>query len=162
MRRFVLSLAVITGTILGVVPVAEAQGDIGVRRVGIRGGLTVDPDQVHVGLHVNAGQFASKVRFQPSFDVGFGSNRVVGTINIDALYTFEPRSWAPYLGGGLGVSLTHRDSGRKAGGAGDFDVGAGLNLIGGFEWGEASKYLLEARVGVGDLPDLKLTVGINF
>lgn len=161
MRRCVLSLAVIVWTVVGVASAAEAQQDIGVRRVGIRGGLTIDPDQVHVGLHINAGQFAPKVRFQPSFELGFGSDRVVATINIDALYTFEPRSWVPYLGGGLGVSLTHRDSGRGDG-DGDFDVGAGLNLIGGFEWGEANKYLLEARVGVGDIPALKLTVGLNF
>lgn len=161
MRRRVLSLAVIVGTIFCVAPAAEAQNDIGVRQVGIRGGLTIGPDQVHAGLHVNAGQFAPKVRFQPSFEIGFGSDRVVGTINIDALYTFEPRSWVPYLGGGLGVSFIHRDSGREAG-DGNFDVGAGLNLIGGFEWGEASKYLLEARVGVGGIPDFKLTVGLNF
>lgn len=161
MRRRVFSLAVIVGTIFCIAPAAEAQGDIGVRQVGIRGGLTIDPDQVHLGLHVNAGQFAPKVRFQPSFEIGFGSDRVVGAINIDALYTFEPRSWVPYLGGGLGVSLIHRDFGREAG-DGDFDVGVGFNLIGGFEWGEASKYLLEARVGVGDIPDFKLTIGLNF
>jgi len=161
MRRSVLSLAVIVGTVFWAVPAAQAQDNIGVRRVGVRGGLTVNPDQVHVGLHVNAGQFAPKVRFQPSFEVGFGSDRVVGTFNVDVLYIFDPRPWVPYLGGGLGVSLVHRDSGGGDGG-GDFDVGAGLNLIGGFEWGEASKYLLEARVGVGDIPDFKLTVGVNF
>ncbi|GEM_PF-1054309 len=159
MRRGALFFAAIW-TIFCLAPsTAGAQEDLGLRRLGVRGGVTIDPDQVHVGLHVNGGQFAPKIRFQPSLEIGFGSDRVVGTINIDALYTFDPRPWIPYLGGGVGVSLIHRDSGR---GDGDFDVGAGLNLIGGFEWGEASKYLLEARVGVGNLPDLKLTVGINF
>jgi len=161
MRRSVLSLAVIVGTVFWAVPAVEAQDGIGVRRFGVRGGLTVDPDQVHLGLHVNAGQFAPKVRFQPSFEVGFGSDRVVGTFNVDALYTFDPRPWVPYLGGGLAVSLKYRDSARGDG-DGDFAVGAGLNLVGGFEWGEAGKYLLEARVGVGDIPDFKLTVGLNF
>ena len=88
-----------------------------------------------------------------------GATGIVGAINLDALYTFEPRSWTPYLGGGLGISLVGRDS-RNDGD--DFDVGAGLNLFGGFEWGEANKYLLEARVGVGDIPAFKLTVGLNF
>ena len=158
MRRCLLSLAVMAGTVFCVAP-AQAQVDIGVRQFGIRGGLTIGPDQVHMGLHLNAGRFAPKVRFQPSFELGFGSDRVVGTINLDALYIFEPRSWVPYLGGGLGVSFIHRDSAQEAGDS-DFDLGVGLNLIGGFEWG--SKYLLEARVGVGDNPDFKLTVGMNF
>jgi hypothetical protein len=37
-----------------------------------------------------------------------------------------------------------------------------VNLVGGFEFGNADKYLLEARVGIGDIPDFKLTIGINF
>ena len=140
---------------------AEAQEDLGVRRLGIRGGVTIDPDQVHVGVHINAGQFAPKVRFQPSFELGFGSDRTIGTVNVDALYTFDPRPWRPYLGGGLGISLVSRDSGRGDGNN-DLDVEAGLNLIGGLEWGASHKYLLEARAGVGGIPDFKLTVGINF
>ena len=74
-------------------PPAHAQEDIGIRRVGIRGGLTVNPDQGHVGLHINAGRFAERVRFQPSFDVGFGSDRIVGTINVDG--SFTEKSWTP-------------------------------------------------------------------
>ena len=141
--------------------IAEAQEDLGLRRFGARGGVTIDPDQVHIGVHINAGQFAPKVRFQPSFELGFGSDRTVGAINIDAIYTFDPRPWTPYLGGGLGISLIHRDAGPDNGG-GDLNTEAGLNLIGGLEWGDAHRYLLEARVGVGGIPDFKLTVGINF
>jgi hypothetical protein len=147
---------------LGLVPAAaEAQSDIGVRRVGIRGGVTVDPDQGHIGVHVNAGNFAPKVRFQPSFEVGFGSDRVVGMIHVDAFYTFESSGWSPYLGGGLGIGIISRDRGRNDGDD-DINVEAGVNLVGGFEWGAANKYLLEARVGIGDIPDFKLTVGMNF
>lgn len=131
------------------------------RRFGIRGGATIDPDQVHIGVHINAGQFAPKVRFQPSFELGFGNDRIVGAINIDALYTFDPRPWRPYLGGGLGVSLISRDSG-PGDGDDDLNVEAGLNLIAGFEWGARHRYLLEARAGVGDIPDFKVTVGISF
>lgn len=140
---------------------AQAQADIGVRRVGIRGGLTVDPDQGHIGLHVNAGNFAPRVRFQPSFEIGFGSDRVVGMINIDAFYNFDQGGWSPYLGGGLGIGIISRDRGRNDGDD-DVNVEAGVNLVGGFEWGEANKYLLEARVGIGDIPDFKLTIGLSF
>ena len=139
--------------------VAEAQSDIGVRRVGLRGGLTVDPDQGHIGMHINAGNFAPRVRFQPSFEIGFGSDRIVGMINIDAFYTFETSGWAPYLGGGLGVGIISRD---RCCGDDDVNVEAGVNLLGGFEWGDFNQYLLEARVGIGDIPDFKLTIGISF
>jgi hypothetical protein len=135
---------------------AEAQSDIGVRRFGIRGGLTVDPDQGHLGVHVNAGEFSDNLRFQPSFELGFGDDRVVAAINLDALYTFDPRPLVPYLGAGLGVAVTDRD------GDDDANVDAGLNIVGGFEWGDTSKYLLEARVGIGDIPEFKLTIGLNF
>lgn len=140
---------------------AAAQEGLGLRRFGVRGGVTIDPDQVHIGVHINAGQFAPKVRFQPSFELGFGSDRTIGTINIDALYTFDPRPWTPYLGGGLGISHIHRDFGPGKGDA-DHNTEVGLNLIGGLEWGDTHRYLLEARVGVGDIPGFKLTVGINF
>jgi hypothetical protein len=145
-----------------VVPqVVQAQTDIGVRRWGVRGGLTVDPDQGHVGLHLNAGNFAPKVRFQPSLEVGFGSDRIVTAINVDAFYHFNEQGWSPYLGGGLGVAVIGRDRGRNDGDD-DVNVEAGVNLVGGFEWGDADKYLLEARAGIGDIPDFKLTIGINF
>jgi len=139
----------------------EAQTDIGVRRVGVRGGLTIDPDQGHVGMHVNAGTFAERVRFQPSFEVGFGSDRIVLAIHVDAFYHFDTEGWSPYLGGGLGVGVIGRDRGRNDGDD-DVNVEAGVNLVGGFEWGEADKYMLEARVGIGDIPDFKLTIGFNF
>lgn len=153
-RTILLALAFACLSILLIRP-AEAQSDIGVRRFGIRGGLTVDPDQGHLGVHLNAGEFTDNLRFQPSFELGFGDDRIVAAINLDALYTFEPRPIVPYLGAGLGVAVTDRDER-------DTDVDAGLNIVGGFEFGDTSKYLLEARVGIGDIPEFKVTIGLNF
>jgi hypothetical protein len=138
----------------------EAANGIGFVGWGLRGGASIDPDQVHVGLHIDAGRFAPKVRFQPSFEVGFGNDRIVGAINLDAFYVFRARGWNPYLGGGLGVALIDFDRDRSGGD--DFKVEAGLNLIGGFEWGRNPRYLLEVRAGVGDIPELKVTAGVTF
>jgi hypothetical protein len=132
---------------------------LGFRGWGLRGGATIDPDQIHVGAHINAGEFAPRVRFQPSFEVGFGNDVILGAINLDALYTFRRRSWRPYLGGGLGVALVDSD---RNGGDDDFDVEAGLNLVAGFEWGPRRRYLLEIRAGVGDIPNFKVTAGIGL
>lgn len=155
MKRSLVLAAAVCVTFLLATP-ALAQSDFEVRRFGVRGGLTVNPDQGHVGVHVNAGDFTEDVRFQPSFELGFGSDRIVGMFNIDALYMFDPRPWRPYLGGGLGIGFTDRDDRDD-----DLDVDAGVNLVGGFEW-DSGKYLLEARVGIADIPDFKVTVGINF
>ena len=137
---------------------ASAQQPLGFRGWGLRGGVTIDPDQVHVGVHINAGEFAPRVRFQPSFELGFGNDLLVGAIHIDALYMFRQPSWRPYVGGGLGVALI--DSDRDGGD--DFNAEAGLNLVAGFEWGARRRYLLEVRAGVGDIPDFKVTAGIGL
>jgi hypothetical protein len=131
---------------------------LGFRGWGLRGGATIDPDQIHVGVHINAGEFAPRVRFQPSFEIGFGNDLIVGAVNLDALYLFRRPSWQPYLGGGLGVALVDSDRNRGD----DFNVEAGLNLVGGFEWGPRRRYLLEIRAGVGDIPDFKVTAGIGL
>jgi hypothetical protein len=83
------------GLFLAIARPVSAQQPLGFRTWGLRGGATVDPDQVHVGAHINAGEFAPRVRFQPSFEVGFGNDLVVGAINLDALYTFRRPSWRP-------------------------------------------------------------------
>jgi hypothetical protein len=133
---------------------AQVKAGLGFKGWGVRGGVTVNPDQFHVGAHINAGTFAPKVRFQPYFDIGFGNDVTVGTINLDAHYLIKAKGWRPYVGGGIGIALY--DFKRH------FDVEAGLNLIAGFEWGTHRKLILEVRGGVGDIPDLKVSVGVGF
>ncbi len=133
---------------------AQAKAGLGFKGWGVRGGVTVNPDQFHVGAHINAGTFAPKVRFQPYFDIGFGNNVTVGTVNLDAFYLISAKGWQPYVGGGLCVAFY--DYRRH------LDVEAGLNLVAGFEWGTHRKLILEARAGVGDIPDLKVSVGVGF
>jgi hypothetical protein len=142
---------------------SAAAQDLGVRSLGIRVGGNINPDQFDVGLHLDAGNFHPKVRFQPSFDFGFGDDTKLIMANLDALYLFSARPWRPYLGGGLGISFFD-----KSGGSG-FDAGAALNLVGGIEWGKvprgsraSRRYLFEVRIGVGDAPDLKLLFGFNI
>lgn len=160
LRAAVLALAVAGA---GVYP-AQAQ-EFGLEALGVRGGVSVNPDQFQFGVHVRAGTFTRNVRFQPSFEFGLGNGVRLGAANIDALYTFKPqRSFQPYAGGGLGINFIDVTEGVGAGTG--MDVQAVLNLVGGIEFGARSRaphrYLLELRVGVGDTPDLKVTAGITF
>jgi hypothetical protein len=124
---------------------------------GPRLGLTMDPDQVHFGAHLDAGYLAGQLRFQPAFEMGFGDNRDLAAFNFDLLYLFNDNlgSWGPYLGGGPALNMV--DNGRS-----DWD--AGLNAVGGIERGLSSggRFLTELRLGLIDAPDLKWTVGWTF
>lgn len=159
-RSLLFRCTVISLFVLAVGARAQGQASLGFRGWGLRAGVSIDPDQFHFGAHVNAGQFAPRVRFQPSFELGLGNDRTVGAINLDALYQIRARGWQPYLGGGLGIALIDVDSPHRRGD--DFNAEAGLNLVAGFEWGTQRFFLLEIRAGVGDIPGLKITAGLGF
>jgi hypothetical protein len=147
----------------GVLQPANAQ-DLGLKSWGLRGGLSINPDQVTGGVFLNAGHISRQVRFQPSFDLGFGNGVRLGALNLDALYIFSPRPWRPYAGGGLGINFIDVTEGVGEGRG--LDVEAALNIVGGIEWGDLRvgfrRYLIEGRVGLGDTPDFKFMAGIAF
>jgi len=136
-------------------------GSVGATGWGPRLGLTLDPDQVHFGAHVDAGYLADQLRFQPNFELGIGDNRSIAAFNFDLLYLFNSNmgAWRPYLGGGAAANIVDHDSRR-----GNSDLQAGLNAVGGIERGLSSggRFLTELRLGLIDTPDLKWTVGWTF
>lgn len=161
MKKLIPVAALMILTIAGA---AHAQqGGFGYRGIGPRFGLSVDPDQVHVGMHVDFGDVARQVRFQPNFELGFGDGLTTGAFNFDMQYVFR-RSWdvwAPYLGGGLGVNHFERhddgfpDRGRTE---------SAVNIMGGIEKyiSARDRLFFEAKFGLIEAPDLKLTMGWTF
>jgi opacity protein-like surface antigen len=142
---------------------AGSGGELGFRGWGPRVGLTMDPDQVHVGMHMDYGVFGPRVRFQPNVEAGFGDNLTLIAFNFEAAYRFRDRwdAWTPYLGGGLGLNWVNWDSGY---GNGDSDTDIGASLLGGIERGlkNGNRFFLEAKLGLADSPDAKFTAGWTF
>ena len=130
---------------------------------GIRGGLTLDPDQIHVGGHADFGLIADRIGFRPNLEVGFGDNLVILAINFEAAYRFVTRwdAWAPYAGGGIGINRVDFDDDRLSGGS---STETGLLILGGIEKGlnNGGRLFLEAKVGFSNAPDLKLTIGTTL
>lgn len=156
----------IVAILLPITAPASAQ-EFGVRSYGLRGGIAANPDQFAFGAHVDAGRLNPRVRFQPSAELGWGNGVLLGSANFDLHYLFSRRSFRPYAGGGLGLNLIDVTNGYGQGRG--VDLEPVLNLVGGLEWGTARKgarasnrYLVEARVGMGDTPELKLVFGVNF
>jgi hypothetical protein len=124
--------------------------------------LTFDPDQIHVGAHMDFGNFFQHVRFQPNLDLGFGDDVTVVTANFEAAYRFGRRwsAWTPYVGGGPALAYYRIDTP----GDDDSESDGGLNLIGGIERGleRGNRLSLQATFGLGDVPEFKLTLGWTF
>lgn len=163
MRSGLVILMVGALPVLGAPP-AYSQ-ELAFEQFGLRGGVSVSPDQFHGGVFADMGRVFRDVRLRPSFDLGWGNGVLLAAANADALYLFGSRSWRPFAGGGLGVNFI--DVTRGVGEGRGLDIEPVLNLVGGVEWGKSGegplgRYLLEGRLGLGDTPDFKLSVGMRF
>jgi hypothetical protein len=140
--------------------------DLGPRDAGLRAGVSLNPDQVHAGLDVQLGN-GQRIRLRPSLELGVGNGVRLVSLNADVLFRLG-RGWGrPYLGGGPGVNLVDVTDG--VGEAAGPEARAVANAVAGVAWGGGRvrgqarrRYLVEARVGLGDTPDFKLTVGASF
>lgn len=148
--------------LLGLTAIPLMSGTVMAAGWGPRLGLTIDPDQVHFGAHLDAGYLAEQLRFQPNFEMGIGNDLTIAAFNFDLLYLFNSRldAWRPYLGGGAAANIVDHERDRRDGS----DLEAGLNMVGGIERNLSSggRFLTELRLGLIDTPDLKWTVGWTF
>ncbi len=135
---------------------------VGFRGWGPRVGMSLSPDQVYFGAHLDFGNFAQHVRFQPNVEIGFGDGITLFAINAEAAYRFASRwdVWTPYLGGGIGANISSVNGSGKS----DPNTDFGASVLGGIEKGLAngSRFFIEAKLGLADAPDLKLGVGWTF
>lgn len=119
--------------------------------VGLRGGLSLEPDNFLVGLHWRSSPLGESVYFVPSVEAGFGDATMVAG-NADFHYLFKTSSdLAPYVGGGATLNWFDFDGGSET----DF----GGSILGGIRL--SPKMFLEAKIGLGDVPDWKFIVGWN-
>ncbi len=143
---------------------AHAQEErTGFKGWGPRVGVTLDPDQIHIGAHADFGNFAQHLRLQPNFELGFGDDLTVGALNFEVNYRFREQwdVWTPYAGGGLGLIFISYDTDGLGDGS---DTELGASVLGGIEKGLSggNRFFLEAKLGLADAPDFKITAGWTF
>ena len=137
---------------LGIAVPAAAQGP------GVRGGVSIDPDQVYFGGHYETDALVDRLHFKPNLEVGIGDDVVATTINMEFVYKFPSRSrWLLYAGGGPAINFYSYDD---DGGDGDTNTEGGLNLLFGVE--NRGGLFFEVKVGAIDSPDVKFGVGYTF
>ena len=120
----------------------EAQIERQVRRyrLGVIGGVALDPEMVSVGGHSMLGPlFTANLAFRPSVELAVGEVTTLLAIHVDALYTIGGgalrRGWLPYLGVGPNFSFSPRGlEVEEDGDRFDFDefnFDGGVNFIAG-------------------------------
>ena len=159
-----MRLMVMTATLLLAAQAASADSrdrSFGYYGWGPRVGLSVEPDQIVVGAHLDLGEPIARLRLQPNFELGFGDDVTVFEINAPLHFRFaDPIDvWSPYLGGELGWVLASYE------GDGDEQSDLGVKIVGGFERhiSGGDKFFLEAKIGLSDdVSDFKFLAGWTF
>ena len=145
---------------------SDAAERVGFRGWGPRVGLTLDPDQIHFGGHLDFGNFAEHIRLQPNFELGLGDNLLLAAVNLEGVYRFAANwdVWTPYAGGGLGINYYDWEDGPGRGFGGGSSTELGVNAVGGIEKGlsNGDRFFIEVKLGFADSPDFKATVGWTF
>ena len=131
---------------------------------GLRGGATFEPDQVHVGAHLNGGELFTDGWFIPNLEVGFGDDMTLIAVNPELVYKFSNRSsadWGFYIGAGLGLNFYSWDNNVDGD---DSETELGVNFLGGMsrKLSAGNDFFVELKLGAADSPDAKVTVGFTF
>jgi len=123
--------------------------------VGVRAGISADPEQFYFGAHVNAAEIVKYFWFRPNAEVGFGDSQTVATLNGEFVYLLrQKKDWTPYFGGGPAIVIR---SFRNGPGARNTDSGPGFNFVGGVQ--KTKGLMAEVKLGVLDSPGFKLGIG---
>ncbi len=122
---------------VSVIP-ARAQG------IGGRVGASADPDQFYGGVHVQSGELADNLRFQPNLEIGVGDDRTLFAVNFEFTYRL-PRN-APRLPASMAAWHLY--------------VEGGLNALIGLA--HSNGLFAEAKLGALKSPTFKFAVGYTF
>lgn len=158
MRRHlprVLRLIAVVTVLAGFASQAHAQ-----QRVGVRAGVSAQPDQFYLGLHVETSPIVDRLRFRPNIEIGLGDDVTLAAFNVEFTYPIPLQNslWSLYVGGGPALNITdvHTDSQ----GSGETKVGGGFNILVGLVHGR--RFFTELKVGALDSAELKFGVGMTF
>ena len=143
-------------------------------RVGIEGGVGVDPELIMFGAHGAFGPiFTRGVEFRPGVEIGVGELTTLFGINLDVLYVLPGATrgtrWTPYIGAGPNFALSHRgfetpgdveDADRNRFDFSDTDFEGGFNFIAGAR--NPNGLFFELKATAYGVSNVRLLGGFNF
>lgn len=128
------------------------------QHLGVRAGVSANPDQFFAGAHLDAGRVSDRLSFRPNLEVGYGQDQTTVAANVEFAYWFQngTYAWQPYLTAGPAVVGHWHPRGRD----GDPDIEPGFNVGLGLQHDRG--FFLEVKLGVIDSPEAKMMLGLSF
>jgi hypothetical protein len=156
MRRFTLC-SVLAGWVVLMAAFEAYSADDSERYYGVRAGFGGGPDQFVIGVQADMGKILGNIHFVPSIDAGFGDHLTTIAFNGD-LKAFLPLPKSSFsLFGLAGPSIVYWSA---EGGGSDTEIGVCLGGGVRAALGDKGWYNLEARFGIGDVPDWRILFGV--
>ena len=139
--------------ILTLVPAVLKAGPVRAA-LGVRAGASQNPDQFVIGAQAEVGSLGLAT-IAPSIDLGFGDGSDLTAANLDLRwYLFPLPETGIQFYAAAGPTAVFANS--------QIDVGLSLTAGAKIPMKGKGRYNLEARFGIGDIPDLKVMLGILF
>lgn len=142
------------GALTVVVLLALSTGSAHAQEVGVRAGVSGDPDQFYAGVHYETDELLDRLRFRPNAEIGVGDDVTLVALNFEFAYRMPlPRTaWSVYVGAGPALNLYR--STRETQPEGGFNILIGLAHRRGL--------FTEVKVGALNSPSIKFGVGYSF
>ena len=149
LRRLVMT----TATLLAL---AMAPGRAWAQAPGVRAGVSGDPNQFYLGVHVQTPPVFDQVRFRPNVEVGLGDDLVLVALNLDLVWRVPIRNhpWSLLVGGGPAANFFNHSERSET------EVRGGLTVLVGLEHNRG--FFTELKVGLIDSPSVKFGIGYTF
>ena len=148
-NRWLTGLSFLLGVVLFSSTPALAQDP------GIRGGISIDPDQFYFGGHLETSPLVDRLYFRPNLEVGIGDELTLIGANMEFVYKFtRNRGLNLYAGAGPALNIFMFDE------SDDAETEAGFNILVGAETPKG--LFFEFKIGAIDSPDFKFGVGYTW
>lgn len=148
LRGTILCVTMLLASVFGYSTSAHAQD------VGVRAGVSGDPDQFYFGAHLYTAPVVEALRFRPNLEVGVGDDFTLTTVNLEFVYPLAigRTPWRLLPGAGPALNIANY--------RGDTDMNPGFNILLGVE--HRGGLFVELKIGAIDSPEVKFGVGYTF
>jgi hypothetical protein len=143
---------------------------IGHASIGIRGGVSFDPELINVGVQAEFGPLLRTIWVRPTAEFGFGEVSKIASLNPEVVYYLpfigygrSGTRWNSYLGGGPTIAYIKRDFQGIPGhplDISDWDTDIGMNVFVGIR--QSSGAFFELKGTAWSVPGVRLYLGYAF